>query len=326
MHLFVEAEFILDFEIVFDENRASVGQNVLFRIFKEYTELKIHFDDESQLINEGSLIFNLLTDNQPDYSVVGSFEEYFSLNASLPDQTIVLTKTPISCKENIESKGVIWLSWDNYEDRLKLIINSLHQEYLLSENEFDTWALLKKFSIIPINKVIVEDPYILSDTLNQKIIENIIPLISNLLEAQNGRSCLYIYTSQVLNDYEERRNISLDDAINTRHHLMLSRLSKCVSQLLFIESNVSKKEYYQHDRYIYTSFGFISCGKGFNLFPMTPSNSSVICSTVFDKGTFKKHKAHLKKLKSITISILSDNPKNYKFRLYPNHKIEKLIG
>ena len=45
MNLFVEAEFILDFEITFDENRATIGQSTLFRIFKEYKELEIYFDD-----------------------------------------------------------------------------------------------------------------------------------------------------------------------------------------------------------------------------------------------------------------------------------------
>jgi hypothetical protein len=321
MNLFVEAEFILDFEITFDENRASVGQNVLFRIFKEYTELKIYFDDENILINEESLIFNLITDNQPNYFVVGSFEEYFSSNPSLPDQTIVLTKAPISGKAQIESNGGISLTWDNFEKRIKYIFESLHQEYLLSDNEFSSWSLLNKFSLLPIKKVIIEDPYILSDTYNQKITENLIPLLSNLLDGQTTRLPLYIYTSEILNSYEVKQNIKIEKAIKKRYNLLLSRLSKYVNQVVFIESNVSKKVYYQHDRYLYTSYGLISVGEGFNLFPLTPSNSSVICSTIFDKGTFKKHKAHLKRLNAISGSISQDDDNNYKFKLYPpSHK------
>lgn len=317
MNLFVEAEFIIDFEITFDEKRATLGQHVLFIMFKEYTELKIHFDEDLQLINEGSLIFNLLTDNQPNYSVVGSFNEYFMLNSSPPDQTIVLTKGPLSNKTNIESKDTICLTWDNFEERIKVIFDSLHQEYLLSENEFDSWALLKKFSILPIKKVIIEDPYILVDTFHQKITENLIPLISNLLVGQNERSSLYIYTSKVLNQYEEDHGKKIENALKERYNLLLSRLSKNVNKIIFIESNVDKREYYQHDRYLYTSFVLISVGEGFNLFPLTPSNSSVFCSTIFEKGTYKKHKSHLKKMQSISNSILQNEEKNYKFRKYP---------
>ena len=318
MNLFVEAEFILDFEITFDENRATIGQSTLFRIFKEYTELEIYFDDESLLIKEESLIFNLITDNQPNYSAIGSFEEYFITNKLLPEQTLILTKATISNKALIESNGGICLTWDNFEERIKFIFDSLHQEYLLAENEFSSWTLLNKFSLLPIKKVIIEDPYILSDSFNQKITENLIPLISNLLEGQTTRSPLYIYTSEVINSNEVKQNITLEKAIKKRYNLLLSRLSKYVNQVVFIESNVSKKEYYQHDRYLYTSYGLISVGEGFNLLPLTPSNSSVVFSTVFDKGTFKKHKAHLKKLGVISSSVFEDNDKIYKFKLYPD--------
>lgn len=324
MNLFVEAEFIIDFEITFDENRATLGQNVLFRIFKEYTELKIHFDDDALLIKEESLIFNLITDNQPDYSIVGPFNEYFSLNSTLPNQTIVLTKSPCTNKTNIESQGGICLTWDNFEERIKFIFDSLHQEYLLSENEFDSWALLNKFSLLPIKKVIIEDPYILSDSYNQKITDNLIPLISNLLKEQTTRSPLYIFTSEVMNSFEVKHNIKLEEAIKKRYSLLLSRLSKFVNQVVFIESNVSKKEYYQHDRYLYTSFGLISVGEGFNLFPLTPSNSSVILSTIFEKGTFKKYKSHLKKLENISSPNLQNDEKNYKFKIYPLG--QKILG
>jgi hypothetical protein len=319
MNLFLEAEFMIDFEIIFDEKKATLGQNILFRIFKEYTELKIHFDDDSQLINEGSLIFNLITDNQPDYSVVGLFEEYFLLGTSLPYQTIIITKAPISTKVNIESKGGICLSWDSFEDRLNLIIDSLHREYLLSENEFNSWTVMNKFSLLPIRKVIIEDPYILSDTFNQKITENLIPLISNLLVDQNERSSLYIYTSTVLNTYEEDKGKKIEKALKERYNLLLSRLSKYVDQVVFIESNTSKKEYYQHDRFLYTPYGLISIGEGFNLFPLTPSNSSVFCSTIFDKGTFKKHKAHIKKLKSIAEALLIDDSIYFRFKIFPKN-------
>jgi hypothetical protein len=317
MNLFVEAEFILDFEITFDENRATLGQNVLFRIFKEYTELKIYFDDEDLLIKEDSIIFNLLTDNQPDYSVIGSFVAYFSTNKLSSEQTIVLTKATIAGKAQIESKGGICLSWNDFEERIKFIFNSIHQEYLLSENEFDSWALLNKFSILPIKKVMIEDPYILSNNFNQKITENLIPLISNLLMGQKEKSPLYIYTSKILNKYEEDHGKKIEKALKERYYLLLSRLSKYVNQIVFIESNVSKKEYYQHDRYLYTSFGLISVGEGFNLFPLTPSNSSVICSTIFDKGTFKKHKAHIKKLENLSSSTLQNDEKIYKFKIFP---------
>lgn len=288
MNLFVEAEFILDFEIIFDENRATIGQSSLFRIFKDYAELKIFFDDEALLIKEESLIFNLMTDNQPNYSAVGSFEKYFSLNSTPPDQTLVLTKAKISSKDQIESKGGICLYWEDYEQKIKTIFDSLHQEYLLSENEFDSWALLNKFSILPIKKVIIEDPYILSNNFNQKITENLIPLISNLLMGQNERSPLYIYTSKVLNQYEEDHGKKIEKALKERYYLLLSRLSKHVNQVVFIESNTLKKEYDQHDRYLYTSFGLISIGKGFNLFPLTPSNSTVVLSTIFEKRNLQK--------------------------------------
>jgi hypothetical protein len=319
MNLFVEAEFILDFEITFDENRATIGQSALFRIFKEYAELKIFFDAENLLIKEQSLIFNLITDNQPDYSVVGPFNEYFSLNSTLPDQTIVLTKSPCTTKTNIESQGGICLTWDNFEERIKFIFDSLHQEYLLSENEFDSWALLNKFSILPIKKVIIEDPYILSNNFSQKITENLIPLISNLLMGQNERSPIYIYTSKILNQYEEDHGKKIEIALKERYYLLLSRLSKYVNQVVFIESNVSKKEYYQHDRYLYTSFGLISVGEGFNLFPLTPSNSTVVLSTIFEKGTYKKYKSHLKKLNNITQNLFNEEINNYKFKIYPEN-------
>jgi hypothetical protein len=319
MHLFIEEEFLIDFEITFDENKSSTGQNILFRIFKEYTELKVHFDEYKELIKNDSRVFNLITDNQPDIEIVGSFENYFSENLSISDQTLILTKKTFPNKEYIESNGGICLNWDDYEDRLKSIIDNIHQEYLLSENEFHSWELLNKFSVLPINKIIVEDPYILSDTDNQKIISNLIPLISNLLVEQKCRCSLFIYTAKVINPFEAGKNIKLDEEIKKRHHLLLSRLTNNINQLVFLESNVSKKDYYQHDRYIYTSFGFISCGKGFNLFPMSLSNSSVICSTIFDKGTFKKHKAHIKKLKNIAEVLLIDDSIDNRFKIFPKN-------
>lgn len=319
MTLFVEAEFILDFEITFDENRATIGQSSLFRIFKEYAELKIFFDDETLLIKEESLIFNLMTDNQPNYSAVGSFEEYFSLNSTPPDQTLILTKAKISSKDQIESNGGICLNWEDYEQKIKTIFDSLHQEYLLSENEFNSWTLLNKFSLLPITKVIIEDPYILSDSFNQKITDNLIPLINNLLKEQKSRSPLYIYTSEVINSYEEKQSIRIQTAIKKRYNLLLTRLSKYINKLVIIESNVLKKEYYQHDRYLYTSFGLISIGEGFNLFPLTPSNSTVVLTTIFEKGTYKKYKSHLKKLNNITKSLFNEEINNYKFKIYPEN-------
>jgi len=151
--------------------------------------------------------------------------------------------------ENLEKKWTIYNSSRDDSSRKVTARTSLP-----ANNRFDSWDCLDTY-IHPLTNILINDSYILNDKQNQKIRDNLLPLILKLAQKAPKNLPLEITIlsdpSPNYLDYEKihaRLSTELDQFLGAdRYKLNLIRFST-------------------HDRFILTNYFYITSGKGFTFF------------------------------------------------------------
>jgi hypothetical protein len=281
MELFIEKEFLEDFEIDFEKNPIK---EVVKKIITNYGDKQVFINYEEkdfvQLKNEYEFFALICNTTVP--IPVSNIKE--SVKKSNFLQTLVFTKKEENWFEEIENKGALCFSFDNYEQKIKIIIDNLHFRIDLSE-QFNGWSFLDVFKTISYNKIIVTDGYVLVDSDGQKMEENIIPILKKLSDACLNNISITFFTKEL-------------KPISNQAKYIREKAKKRITKFnsLFANINVKFKIINSslnlgidlHDRNIATNFSLLDSGKGLNLIPYKNSNSQIISETIFEKYTYNR--------------------------------------
>ena len=281
MELFIEKEFLEDFEIDSEKNPIKeVVKNIITNYGDKQVFINYDEKDFVQLKNEYEFFALICNTTVP--IPVSNIKE--SVKKSNFLQTLVFTKKEENWFEEIENKGALCFSFDNYEQKIKIIIDNLHFRIDLSE-QFNGWSFLDVFKTISYNKIIVTDGYVLVDSAGQKMEENIIPILKKLSDPCLNNISITFFTKELkpisnqakyIREKAKKRIKKFDSLfanINVKFKIINSSLNFGVDL---------------HDRNIATNFSLLDSGKGLNLIPYKNSNSQIISETIFEKYTYNR--------------------------------------
>lgn len=139
------------------------------------------------------------------------------------------------------------------------------------ENEFtfNSWQILGK-EVLPCNELMILDLYILEDNPNQRLSNNLIPLIRQFAKNyRNDRKLnVTIISDRILDSPDEEKYRSLAKAFNY--------INENIPNLKVIIIHYNKEKIRreiratdfnpEHDREIYTNYLKLKCGSGWNIF------------------------------------------------------------
>lgn len=283
MDLFVEKEFIEEFELdyFYSTNQTEI-QRSIYTLFSEYTNVRLFLDVSENFISESELL-SRFTDSNLEVMDNVNFEDYFSNHFSLNIQTLVFTKESKNWFQALKRKGALCFSYADYDIEMNRFLNATHFNIDLSDKDnipvnWDVFRYLNKQT----NFIIISDPYILCDRSDQKLINNLVPLLRNNLDKRNSYSIFII--TEVDNDIERK-------------------IGKIYSSLndynvkLYVFNRIRQIETIKlHDRLIYSNYAISVCGYGFNLNIRKPVNSQVNNTSILKKYTYKQFFNHFRLL------------------------------
>jgi hypothetical protein len=195
-----------------------------------------------------------------------------SLYQSLGENNIFLTNTDENiCKRLSEKRGYIYLSINNISDTWKQFKKSrkgfhfkvTNSNIIPSDQKFDSWAKLDGI-FSPITSAIIFDRYILGDKTNQKLAQNLFPLLKQLCKHSNTlKEKLQI---SIITEFDNR------SCINRSHQSIMDFLHACNYNNIEVNIIKHKKSLYPvgfeglHSRFILSNYVHIKCDDSFNFF------------------------------------------------------------
>lgn len=283
MDLFVEKEFIEEFELDYDcsENKSEI-QKIVFSVFTEFTQINLFINASVSFINE-SRILSLFSDSNLNIKFNVDFDERFNNQFALSNQTLIFTKNTKSWFSSVKSIGALCYNYNDYEIDIQYFIDRTHFKIDLSQQENIPFKW-EKFNFLnkQTNFIIISDHHILCDKDGQKIGKNLIPLLKENLDKNHSYS-IFILT-ELAEDFEKKLG-QLNSALNGyRAKIYLFHFLPEFENIDF------------HDRILYSNYTMTDSGKGFNLYSSKPKNSQIVNASIFEKYTFKRYNTHLKEL------------------------------
>jgi hypothetical protein len=311
MELYIDKEFLDNFYL--DYNDKPI-QEIVKKIFIEYGEKRVFVNYDAanfeKLENENEF-FALISNIIPPTPVNSIKEHLFSKSDFR--QTIVFLNYNEEWLKDIESKGALCFCFENFEEKIKNIIDQLHFRIDLSES-FTDWNFLSKFHFLDFNTITISDRYILSDKDNQKIDDNLIPVLKSFFSNKKTEIKIDILTKELnaISSSDNHKKEKAKKIINKLNRVFANSKAK-----FNIIMNDFPSHYVMHDRSIATNFSLLECGKGFNLIPFKASDSEIRSETIFDKYTYNRLKNIQQKQKEYTRKLMSLN--TMKFKMYPKN-------
>ena len=305
MELFIEKEFLEDFEIDFDQNPIK---EIVKEIITSYGDKRVYinYNQNNFAVLKVEYEFFALICNTTVPLPVESIET--SVKKSNCLQTLVFTKKEESWHKEMESKGAWCFSFDNYQTKIKSLIDKLHIKVDLSI-PFNNWNTLD-FSTIPFNSVQITDGYILKDEKNIK--ENLIPLIASFVNLEKEKITIDLLVKEI--GFKTATEEKKKEFAKKQHGKLNSKFSKLINLKIYLSNLISDIDL--HDRTVVTNFSILDSGVGFSIVNKKISNSQMISSSIFEKYTYDRlrrlkpyHQKYIKKLESDTFQSL----KFYKF-------------
>lgn len=303
MDLFVEKEFIEEFELEYDcSGHQSDIQKIVFSLFTEFPKIKLFIDAPLSFINE-SRILSIFSDNNTNIQSDVDFDHRFNNQFCLSPQTLVFTKNTKSWFSKVKDKDALCYSYADYEIEIQKFINDTHFEIDLSDpqNIPISWKIFK-FLNRQTNFIILSDPYILCDCSGQEISKNLIPLLKENLNKSHSYSIFIITDTEEVDDIDKKIG-QLNSVLNGYH------------PKIYIFNIVNAFENFRlHDRILYSNYTITYSGKGFNLYSTKPTNSEIVSRSIFEKHTYKRFINHLKELEKYIFKLENSDHLNKPYR------------
>lgn len=305
LNIYVEKEFLDDFYLEYDEEKASKVQTIVYRMLVDYPETTLFLNCEIDSIEqlqklkiENPIIAAKSANSTAPQPVKSVKEEV--LKQTDDKTSIVFTSEKQDWFDEAEKQGVLCFSYGNFEKEINEIINTYHYKIDLSENDFN-WNKLKFISTF--NQIKINDNYISVDKDVQKIDENISLLLKNAIDNYDRITNIEIYTKN-LNPKQPGGDQQVEEAAQQKSQKLNRVFANYKAKFKIINNSVSTVSFNFHDRMILTNFQIVDCGKGFNLIPHKASNSQIVSETIFELYSYKRLKnlasAHNKYFKKIT--------------------------
>lgn len=306
MELFIEKEFLEDFEIDFDNNPIKkIVKNIITsygdkRVFVNYDEnefvtLKVEYE-----------FFALICSTSSPIPVEKIEEEVRKSNFS---QTLVFSRNEESWHKEIEEKGGWCFSFENYQSKIESIIETLHFKVDLS-TKFNGWDLLD-FSEVPFNNLQITDGYILKD--EKTIQQNLFPLIEVLINQKKDKVAIDILVKEV--GFKTATEEKKKEFAKKQYQKLNSKFTSLIKLKIYLSNLLNEIDL--HDRTVFTNFSILESGVGFSVINKKISNSQMLSTSIFEKYTYDR----LKRLKSYQqkyIDKLNSNGfQSTKFYKYP---------
>ena len=311
MEVYIDKEFLDNFYLDFDDKDI---QKKIKKLLINYGSKQVFIEcSESDFIsmdNENEIFSNILSSGTTMIPVESIKKHLF--NKSNFEQTLVFTNKKLDWFKAAENEGAICFSFDDYQARIQIIVDSLHFKIDLSEG-FPGWDFASVFKKIKFNKISISDAYILTDNSNNKISKNIIPLLKKLIDFNSNRLNVNVFT-KYFNSLQPNE-ASKNEKICSIYNLFNRTFANSNVKFKIISTDFPQTGFEWHDRYIATNFSITDCGKGFNLMPFTPSDSQIISETIFDYYTYKRLK-NLMSYQSKYISKLN-RMETLSFKMFP---------
>jgi hypothetical protein len=284
MKIFIEKEFIENFEIEFSDNKYSDAWKKLYLLFTEYPNIECYIDTDEENHNEvidGSEILRKLSDINPRIFPIKGFKE--AIVKEWSDQTLVFTAQERDWFKELKDLPVLFFSYDDFEEKLSNFIQKTHKKFDLSdlETKFD-W---KYFGFISDDNNILffSDTYVLADKSGQRIKDNLLQLLNKNLNKNKS------YKVFILTKFQ---NVDVDN----KFQFLNSELGGYAVKIYLINRIESIENIVFHDRLLYTNYTITESPYGFNLKRNKPVNSEVTTSSIFEKYTYKKYLNHMNRL------------------------------
>lgn len=191
------------------------------------------------------------------------------------------------CTKNLSS---CWLKYRNKDIEKSLM--TLGNDNDSDPDVLNSWKDLSFISLSPTNSIILVDRYIFSDSWNQKIDDNLYPLLETIIPIE-------ICSSLDILIIAEDISIELHQKINTHFAKFQEKIKINFYFLKWSYSFMENKTL--HDRYIYTNYYTIISGPGFNIFNngrLKESNGLFSVKFTFAGLSMKIYQYHLELLRS----------------------------
>lgn len=198
------------------------------------------------------------------------------------------------------------------------------------ETLFNSWRDLKTVSLSPTNSIIIVDKYILCDKQTQRIQDNLIPALANIIpENYHGQLDIIILSEEIVSNQKTR---STEEKAKEVYDQIRGSLSNLKSINFKLKILIHSKAFYPndfmslHDRLIYTNYYTIESGQGFNLFngkQRLCANSKVQIHFNFQPFYMKVLPRHIESLKKYIDKLKRVEVHNM-FKYYPDTECKLL--
>ena len=335
MNLFVDREFLVNFEIEFNFNdvRSNTdAQKVFYNIMAQYPDITLYTNYTSfkECIGESHLI-ELFSNLNTQINFNIDFDSFFNEMDQVLMRTVVFTEKSYDWHLEVADKGGICFNYASYQNVIHDILDSTEGFSDFSDDGFKfDWELFSKLKVLPISSVIIDDPYILKDANGQRIKDNLIELMKVVLKDNQRKVEFLIYTDvvQTKSDIKERTEEVV--CAENRRDYVFRGLTNYVKHCLLVKNKQQSRieqsglNFVEHDRYIYTDFCITSLQKGFNQMPFVRNNSKLETKTIFEKPYYRQLNNHLRELKKYTEKLQKEKFGPHEFKVLP--KEEKIIN
>jgi len=280
MNIFLEKEFIENFELMYVDNAHIIEWELLYTLFTEYTNINLFIntkEEDFEKIIKSSQILITLSDINPNIKIYSDLKNEIQNSNAI--QTLVFTEYEKDWFKEIDCNTILHFTYSNFAEKLKEFIKRNHLEFDLSDKESKfNWKLFH-FIADSSNVIFISDPYILKDKDGQKISQNLIPLLKNNL--RNDQK----YKVFIISDL---KGVKVDKILQ----VLYSKLADFKIKFYIINIIKDNKIMNFHDRLLYTNYSITTSGIGFNIDPKKTYNSEISTKTIFYKKTYKKYVNH----------------------------------
>ena len=208
MELYIEKEFLDNFYIEVDQNNITPEQKIVISILSEYGDKSVFMDyqvtkpDDLEHLKIENEYFALLCSGDKAPNEINSIEEHL-FKLSDFKQTIVFMNDKKEWFSKAQKEGALCFHFENYKSEISSIVNQFHFRLDLNE-AFEGWGFLEIFKNLEFNQIRISDGYILSDKDRQKIDDNIIPILKNIISSKNENRIKIEILTKELNPLSEQ--------------------------------------------------------------------------------------------------------------------------